>query len=169
MDLLEGYVSRRHIVVIDGVLLESVHRRVGVWAALVQRLLGHYTLTILGRAISEVTTIVCPNLKIGWRATVDAIRLIVFWTKRLTFHNVVHGNKARVCLLVETTIEFEGASAWRHPRQDVTSSILILANICILACFPCDLIEQLLTRNYNWRLRDLLDQLCFLLLPLLEL
>ena len=30
MDLLEGYVSRRHIVVIDGVLLESVHRRVGV-------------------------------------------------------------------------------------------------------------------------------------------
>ena len=106
MDLLKSYIRRWHVVVIDGVLFESVHRWVCVWASLIERLLWHDSLPILGGAVGQVRPVVSSNLEVGRGAVVEGIRLVIFISKWLTFDHSVHCYEARVRLLVEATIEF---------------------------------------------------------------
>lgn len=51
VDLLKGDVGLRQVIVVDRVLVQSVHRRVRVRAALVDRGLRHYSLTVFLLAV----------------------------------------------------------------------------------------------------------------------
>ena len=103
MYLLEGNVRRRQVVVVDGVLVEGVHWRVGVRAALVERPLRHHPMPILLLAVS-VRPIIRSDLEVR-RLTVGPLA-VAFIAERVSFARGDISDEARVHLLIEATVEF---------------------------------------------------------------
>lgn len=77
MYLLEGDVGRGKIVVVDGVLVQGVHGRVGARAALVQSLLRHDPLPGLGLAVLQDLTVVCADLEVRRDAAIDPLAVVL--------------------------------------------------------------------------------------------
>ena len=84
VDLLKCYIRRRKIIIVNRVLIECVHRRVGARATLVESLLRHYALTSLLLAVLQVLSVVCAYLKVGGNHAVGTLTVVLV-AKRVTF------------------------------------------------------------------------------------
>ena len=70
VDLLEGDVGLRHVIVVDGELIERVDGRVRIGPSLVQRWLRHDALPIFLRTVRQVLPVIRPDLEVGRRASI---------------------------------------------------------------------------------------------------
>jgi len=103
MYLLKGNVCWWQVIVVDSVLIKSIHWRVSTWASLIKCLLGHHSLAHLILSVLSIRSIICTYLEI--RRYTCSLLSIKFITERVAFSSTVR-YRARICLLVKTSIEF---------------------------------------------------------------
>ena len=163
MDLLECNICWGHVVVIDCVLVESIHWWVSIRTPLIKSLLWHDSLSIFRLATYQVCCIISADLKVGWCTTILCCILVVFISKGLPFNSCIHSHKTWVSLLVKSPVEFQCSSSRWHTWKYISTSILLFACGLVLACLACNFVKQLLSRDDQRLLLYLLYELFLLL------